>query len=114
MGAVVDYLLRWSIMIKLTHCRLRKNVQIRLLEFFVLEVTARSAADFLGLQPNTAALFYRKIRQVIVHHLEIEAEEMFEGRIEVIDKLFWQSSQRKKRRWSGGEDCCSWYPPKTG
>jgi len=27
-----------------------------------LEVTARSAVDFLRLQPNTAALFYKKIR----------------------------------------------------
>ena len=29
--------------------------------FFVLEVTARSAADILGIQPNSAILFYRKI-----------------------------------------------------
>jgi len=42
-----------------------KNIQKRLLEFFVLEVTARSAADILGIQPNTAILFYQKIRKVI-------------------------------------------------
>jgi hypothetical protein len=40
-----------------------------LLEFFVLEVTARSAAEVLGIQPNTSVLFYRKLRQVIVQHL---------------------------------------------
>jgi len=57
-------------MLGITNCKLRKNNQRRLLEFFVLEVTARSAADFLVIQPNTAALFYKKIRQVIVHHLE--------------------------------------------
>lgn len=30
--------------------------------FFVLEVTARATADILGIHPNSAALFYRKIR----------------------------------------------------
>lgn len=39
---------------------------MRLLEFFVAEVTARSAADILGFQANTVALFYRKIREVII------------------------------------------------
>jgi len=37
-------------------------------------VAARSAADFLEIQPNTATLFYKKIRQVIVYHLAFEAE----------------------------------------
>ena len=39
---------------KITHCKLKKKVQKELLRFFVLEVTARSAADILGIQPNTA------------------------------------------------------------
>jgi len=42
------------------HCKLTRNIQRRLLEFFVLEVTARSAADFLEIQPNSAALFTRR------------------------------------------------------
>ena len=50
---------------KLRYCKLGKRIQKKLLEFFVLEVTARFAADLLEIQPNTAALFYRKIRQVI-------------------------------------------------
>ncbi|MBQ9681986.1 MAG: IS1595 family transposase, partial [Neisseriaceae bacterium] len=32
---------------KITHCKLSKTTQKKLLEFFVLEVTARSAADIL-------------------------------------------------------------------
>jgi len=67
----------------LTHCKLKKNTQRRLLEFFVLEVTARSAADFLEIQPNTAALFYKKIRQVIFYHLAMQEREMFDGKIEL-------------------------------
>ena len=58
---------------KISHCRLLKKIQLRLLEFFVLEVTARSAADILGIQPNSAVLFYRKIREVIAYHLEQES-----------------------------------------
>jgi transposase len=46
---------------QLKRCRLSKKVQRRLIEFFVLEVTARSAADILGIQPNSMALFYRKL-----------------------------------------------------
>ncbi|MDG6336395.1 IS1595 family transposase, partial [Glaesserella parasuis] len=48
---------------KITHCKLKKSIQKKLLEFFVLEVTARSAADLLVIQPNSAILFYRKIRE---------------------------------------------------
>ncbi|MDW0556400.1 IS1595 family transposase, partial [Mannheimia haemolytica] len=58
---------------KITHCKLKKSLQKKLLEFFVAEVTARTAADLLGIQPNTAALFYHKIRLVIEHHLALEA-----------------------------------------
>ena len=50
---------------KITRCKLLRKQQLKLLEYFVLEVTARSAADILEIQPNTAMLFYRKIRQVI-------------------------------------------------
>ena len=44
----------------------------------MLEVTARPAADILGIQPNSAILFYHKIRQVIDDHLSLEADEVFE------------------------------------
>ncbi|OAV02660.1 Mobile element protein [Moraxella catarrhalis] len=40
---------------KITLCKLSKKVQKRLLEFFVLEVTAHSAADLLQIHPNSAA-----------------------------------------------------------
>ena len=36
-----------------------------MLEYFVLDGTARSAADLLGINPNSAALFDRKIRTCI-------------------------------------------------
>ncbi|MBF0805013.1 IS1595 family transposase, partial [Neisseria sp. 19428wB4_WF04] len=45
----------------------------KLLQFFVLEITARSAANILGIQSNSARLFYRKIRQVTAYRLDLKA-----------------------------------------
>jgi len=73
---------------KISHCRLLRKVQLKLLEFFVLEVTARSAANILGIQPNSAALFYRKIREVIAYHLEQESHKIFDGIVELDESYF--------------------------
>lgn len=67
---------------KITRCRLNKKIQCRLLEFFILKVSARSATDILGIQPNSATLFYRKIRQVIAFHLVQEIAGVFKGEVE--------------------------------
>ena len=64
---------------QITNCKLSKRVQKKLLEFFVLQVTTRSAADILVIHPNSVALFYRKIRMVISYHLALVADEVFEG-----------------------------------
>ncbi|ENV6656341.1 IS1595 family transposase [Neisseria gonorrhoeae] len=64
---------------KITHCKLKKEVQKEPLRSFVPEVTARSAADILGIHPDSAALFYRKIRTVTNHRLALAADEVFEG-----------------------------------
>jgi transposase len=61
---------------KITRCKLSKKVQQRLLEFFTAGITARTAADLLNIQPNSAALFYHKIRLVIDHHLSLQADEL--------------------------------------
>ena len=76
---------------KLSHCKLKRKVQIMWLEFFVLEVTARSAANLLGIHHNTGALIYRKIRQVISYHLALEAAEIFEDHIELNESFLWNT-----------------------
>ena len=72
----------------LSRCKLSKRAQSRLVEFFVLEVTARSAADVLGIQPNTAALFYRKLRQLIADQLALVEHEVFDGSVELDESYF--------------------------
>lgn len=84
---------------KITNCKLSKKVQKKLLEFFVLEVTARAAANLLEINPNSAALFYRKIRQVIAYHLELQADEVFDGSVELDESYF--GGQRKGKRGRG-------------
>ena len=82
-----------------TNCKLSNRVQKKLLEFFVLQVTARSAADILGIQPNSAILTYRKIRMVISHHLALAADEVFQGPVELDESYF--GGRRKGRRGRG-------------
>ncbi|KPN72935.1 transposase, partial [Neisseria sp. 74A18] len=68
-----------------------------------MEVTARSAADILGIQPNTAILFYRKIRLVISHHLALEADQVFEGTIELDESYFGGKRKGKRGRGAAGK-----------
>lgn len=88
---------------KLTRCKLSKNTRFRLLEFFILEVTARSAANILDIQPNSAALFYRKIRQVIAFNLALEACEVFNGDIELDESYFGGVHKGKRGRGAAGK-----------
>ncbi len=86
---------------KITHCKLKKSIQKKLLEFFVLEVTARSAIDLLGIQPNSAILFYRKIREVIIYHLALEADEVFDGQTGLDESDFCGHRNHKGKRGRG-------------
>ncbi|MDO9955448.1 IS1595 family transposase [Glaesserella parasuis] len=88
---------------KITHCKLKKSIQKKLLEFFMLEVTARSAADLLGIQPNSAILFYRKIREVICYHLALEVDEVFDGQIELDESYFGGHRKGKRGRGAAGK-----------
>lgn len=88
---------------KITRCKLNRKTQIRLLEFFIAEVTARTAADLLGIQPNSAALFYRKIRQIIMFHLDQDAIEVFQGQIELDESYFGGARKGKRGRGAAGK-----------
>lgn len=78
---------------KITRCKMKKETQHKLLRFFALQVTARSAAEIVGIQYNSAALFYRKIREVIAHYLALEAKKFFVGRVE-FNEHYWNGANR--------------------
>jgi transposase len=90
-------------MTQLTRCKLKKNIRLRLLEYFVLEVTTRSAANMLEIQANTAILFYKKLRQVIAYHLALEANEIFDGCIELDESYFGGMRKGKRGRGAAGK-----------
>ena len=87
----------------LNRCKLSTKQQSRLVEFFVLEVTARSAASVLGLQPNTAALYYRKLRQRIADQLALVEHEVFDGSIELDESYFGGVRKGKRGRGAAGK-----------
>ena len=84
---------------KITNCKLSKRVQKKLLDFFALQVTARSATDIWGICSTPAILFYHKIRMVISHYLALAVDEVFEGSIELDESCF--GGRRKGRRGRG-------------
>jgi len=57
----------------IARCKLSEKQQVRLLEFFVKEATARKAAAGVGVEANTGAKFYQKVRQMI-----LEKDEYYE------------------------------------
>ena len=88
---------------KITRCKLSKKTQRKLLEFFVAEVTARTAANLLDVQPNSVALFYKKVRQVIMYHLDQDAKEVFYGQIELDESYFGGARKGKRGRGAAGK-----------
>ena len=87
----------------LKRCRLRKEIQSQLIEYFILQVTARSAADILEIQANSAALFYHKIRLVICDVLSRESDTVSSGEIELDESYFGVVRKGKRGRGASGK-----------
>lgn len=87
----------------ITHCRLKKSTQLKLLEYFVLEVTAQSAANLLCIQSNSTILFYRKIRNIITDHLNNEVKEILNGEVELFESYFGGVRKGKRGRGAAGK-----------
>ena len=69
----------------------------------MLEVTARSAADLLGIQSNSAALFYRKLREIITYQLALKEHEIFDGAVELDESYFGGARKGKRGRGAAGK-----------
>ena len=77
--------------------RLSQYKQNKLIELFIAGVTARTAAQLVGVNKNTAAYYFHRLRLLIFHnslHLE-----MFDGEVEVDESYF--GGQRKGKRGRG-------------
>ncbi|MBE7618099.1 IS1595 family transposase [Komagataeibacter sp. FXV2] len=81
--------------------RLPVSIQKRLLEHFVAGTPARSAAELVGVNRNTATLYYRKLREIIAEQIAYEAP--VSGEIEVDESYFGGHRKGKRGRGAAGK-----------
>lgn len=77
-------------------CKLRFTVQKLLLKLFCSGATARAASAVVGVQHNTAKLFFRKLREVIRIERERERLEKIAGTV-AIDEAYFQGFGKARR-----------------
>lgn len=82
--------------------RLPKKGIAKLMEHFVAGTTARTAADLVGVNRNTATKYYRRWREIIAANLE-EDLSVLEGEIEADESYFGGKRKGKRGRGASGK-----------
>ena len=82
---------------KLKRSRLSISQTSKLLEHFVAGTPARTAAELVGVNRNTATLFYHRLREIIAYQLDVTSP--FDGEIEIDESYF--GGVRKGKRGGG-------------
>jgi transposase len=80
--------------------RMPVRTQQKLLEHFVAGTTARAAALLVGVQGNTATLFYQRLRRLIASKQDSYA---MDGEVEVDESYFGGVRKGKRGRGAGGK-----------
>jgi transposase len=83
--------------------RLSKRIQDKLIEHFVAGTTARCAAKIIGINRETSAYYFQRLREVISFPLEEECQEVFGGEIEVDESYFGGARKGNRGRGSAGK-----------
>ena len=86
---------------RLKHSKLTATQTLRLCEHFVAGTPARTAADLIGVNKNTAALFYHRLRQIIA--VRIEDDSPLHGEIELDESYFGGARKGKRGRGAAGK-----------
>jgi len=81
--------------------RLSESKQQRLIELFISGSTARTAAALIGVNKNTAAYYFHRLRQLI--YQAVEDETLFSGEIEVDESYFGGRRKGKRGRGAAGK-----------
>jgi transposase len=87
---------------KFKHSRISAQQSKKIAQFFIAGTTARTAADLVGINRNTANLFYKKLRIIILFNQEKESP-FFDGKIEVDESYFGGIRKGKRGRGAGGK-----------
>ena len=80
--------------------RLNLKQQSRLIEHFVAGTTARTAAEIIGIQANTAIRFYQSLRKLIAS--KIPSYRLY-GEVEVDESYFGGRRKGKRGRGASGK-----------
>ena len=80
---------------KLRHSRLSSQQTRRLLEHFVAGTPARTAAELVEVNRNTATHFYHRVRKVIAARLAYAGEPGGKGEVEVHESYVGRKQQKK-------------------
>ena len=81
--------------------RLPRRTQLRLIEHFAAGATARTAADLIGVNKDTAILYYHKLRETIT--VQIAGESPFGGEVEIDESYFGGYRKGKRGRGAAGK-----------
>jgi transposase len=81
--------------------KLTKKQRLKLIEHFVAGTTARTTAEIVGINKNTAQLFFHRLRELIVANQL--SEGLFEGEIEVDESYFGGRRKGKRGRGASGK-----------
>jgi transposase-like protein len=86
---------------RLKHSKLTAIQTDPLCEHFVAGTPARTAAELVSVNKNTAARFYHRLREIIA--AQIEDETPFQGEIEVDECYFGGARKCKRGRGAAGK-----------
>ena len=86
---------------RLKHSKLTAIQTQRLCEHFVAGTPARTAAQLVGVNKNTAALFFHRLREIIA--VRVEDELPIKGEIEVDECYFGGVRKGKRGRGAAGK-----------
>jgi transposase len=86
---------------RLKHSKLTSIQTARLCEHFVAGTPARTAAQLVGINKNSAALFYHRLRLIVA--AKVEDESPVRGEVEVDESYFGGARKGKRGRGAGGK-----------
>lgn len=83
--------------------KLSWSQQERLLEHFVSGSTARCAASLVGINKSSSAYYFHRLREIIAWQMELQADDVFAGEIEVDESYFGGHRKGNRGRGAGGK-----------
>jgi transposase len=86
---------------RLRGSKISEKQSVRLLEHFIAGTPARTAAELAGVNKNTTALYYHRVREIIA--ARIEDESPISGEIEIDESYFGGYRKGKRGRGAAGK-----------